>query len=86
VRPLLRTNNAQVITASLLAGHGAGPVQQILVIDELAQGRLTRILPDYEVQPTDVYVTYPSARFLRPVVRAFIDYAVPRLRKIDGID
>lgn len=86
VRPSLRTNNAQVIANSLKSGHGAGPVQVILVSEELADGRLVRILPEYEVKPTDAYLTYPSTRFMRPVVRAFADFVVPKLRNVEGID
>jgi DNA-binding transcriptional LysR family regulator len=86
VRPSLRTDNAQVITSSLRAGRGAGPVQVILVSEELADGRLVRILPEYEVKPTEVFLTYPSTKFMRPVVRAFTDFLIPRLRALDGID
>ncbi len=86
VRPVLRTNNAEVISATLLSGHAAGPVQRLLVNDELADGRLVHILPDYEVRPTEAFLAYPSVRFMRPVVRAFSDFAVPALRAVDGID
>lgn len=86
VRPLLKTNNAQVIKASLLAGRGVGPVQSILVSDELADGRLVRILPEYEVKPTDAFLAYPSTKFMRPVVRAFTDFVLPKLRVVEGID
>lgn len=85
VRSVLRTNNANVIAATLIEGHAAGPVQQLLVNDEIAQGRLVRILPDYEVKPTDAFLAYPSVRFMRPVVRAFTDFAVPALRSVQGI-
>lgn len=86
VRPSLRTNNAQVITNSLKSGHGAGPVQVILVSEELADGRLVRILPEYDVKSTDAYLSYPSTKFMRPVVRVFADFVVPKLRNVEGID
>lgn len=85
VRPILRTDNADVIASTLARGHAAGPVQQLLVNDELAEGRLVRILPDYEVRPTEAFLAYPSVRFMRPVVRAFTDFAVPKLRAVEGI-
>jgi len=85
VRAVLRTNNANVIAATLIEGHAAGPVQQLLVNDELAQGRLVHILADYEVKPTEAFLAYPSVRFMRPVVRAFTDFAVPALRAVEGI-
>jgi DNA-binding transcriptional LysR family regulator len=85
VRAVLRTNNANVIAATLVEGHAAGPVQQLLVSDDLAQGRLVHILPGYEVKPTEAFLAYPSVRFMRPVVRAFTDFAVPALRSVEGI-
>lgn len=85
IRPVLRTNSAEVIAATLINGHAAGPVQQLLVSDELSEGRLIRLLPDYEVRPTEAFLAYPSVRFMRPVVRAFTDFVVPALRSIDGM-
>jgi len=86
VRSVLRTNNSSVIVNSLLSGRVAGPVQHLLVQDELESGELVRILPDYEVRSHEIFMAYPSVRFMRPVVRAFTDFAVPRLKAIEGID
>jgi DNA-binding transcriptional LysR family regulator len=86
VRAVLRTNNALVITNTLLGGHAAGPVQQLLVSEELADGRLVRILPEFEVKSKDVFWAYPSVRFMRPAVRAFTDFVVPALQMVDGVD
>ncbi|SOC92273.1 DNA-binding transcriptional regulator, LysR family [Rhizobium sp. AN5] len=85
VRAVLRTNNAEVIASTLIQGHASGPVQQLLVAEELQTGKLVRILPDYEVKPTEAFLVYPSVRFMRPVVRAFTDFAIPALRNVDGI-
>ncbi|SDP68525.1 DNA-binding transcriptional regulator, LysR family [Phyllobacterium sp. YR620] len=85
VRPVLKTNSAQVLTTSLLAGRGIGPAQVNLVSRELAEGLLVRVLPDYAVKPTEVFLTYPSTKFMRPVVRAFTDFIVPKLRSVEGI-
>lgn len=85
VRPILRSNNADVVANTLLRGHAAGPVQELLISDELASGALVRILPEFEVRPTEAYLVFPSVRFMRPVVRAFTDFAVAALRRVDGI-
>ena len=85
VKPILRTNNAHVMKNTLLAGRGVGPVQSNLVLDELADGRLVRVLPDYAVKPTEAFLAYPSTKFMRPVVRAFTDFVIPRLRAVAGI-
>jgi DNA-binding transcriptional LysR family regulator len=86
VRAVLRTNNAMVITNTLLGGHAAGPVQHLLVAEELADGRLVRILPEFEVKSQEVFWAYPSVRFMRPAVRAFTDFVVPQLRMVEGVD
>lgn len=86
VRPIMRVNHADAVTATLLSGRAAGPVQHLLVTEELAAGSLVRILPDYEVKPTEAFWTFPSVRFMRPVVRAFTDFAIPALRAVEGVD
>ncbi len=85
VRPKLITNNAQVLVDALKAGKGIGTAQVLLVADELKNGVLIRVLPEYEIDPTEFFLVYPSSKFLRPTVRAFVDFAVPALQRIDGI-
>jgi DNA-binding transcriptional LysR family regulator len=85
IRAILRTNSAAVITSTLIEGHAAGPVQQLLVSEELARGSLVRILPEYEVKPTEAFLAYPSVRFMRPAVRAFSEFVIQELRLVDGI-
>jgi DNA-binding transcriptional LysR family regulator len=85
VRPVLRTNNAEVLVTALRAGRVMGPVQHLLIADDLAAGRLVQVLPDYAVRSTEAYLVYPSVRHMRPAVRAFTDFAVPRIRAVEGI-
>ena len=56
-----------------------------MVNEELAEGRLVRILPDYEVKSTEAFLAYPSLRFMSPVIRAFSEFTVAELRSIEGI-
>ncbi|UOM36549.1 LysR family transcriptional regulator [Acuticoccus sp. I52.16.1] len=85
INPILRTNNPDVVVQTLIAGRAVGPVQPLLVPDELADGRLVRILPEYELHASDAFFAYPSVRFMRPVVRAFTDFAIARLRAVAGM-
>lgn len=85
VSPALITNSAQVLLKSLLSGHGVGPVQTNQVNDELQSGRLARILPDYLIKATEASLTYPSTKFMRPVIRVFTDFVIERLRDVPGI-
>jgi DNA-binding transcriptional LysR family regulator len=85
VHPILTTNNAQVLVAALKAGRGIGTAQVLLISDELGDGRLARVLPQYEIESSELFLTYPSSKFLRPLVRMFIDFAAPALQRINGI-
>jgi DNA-binding transcriptional LysR family regulator len=85
VRPKLTTNNAQVLVDALKAGKGVGTTQVLLVADELKSGALVRVLPEYEIEPTEFFLVYPSSKFLRPIVRAFVDFAAPALQRIEGV-
>lgn len=85
VRPILTTNNAHVMIAALMRGRGIGLVQKNLVCELLERGDLVRVLPAYWLRSTEAYLAYPSTKFMRPVVRAFTDFVMPRLRGIEGI-
>ncbi|WP_430245308.1 isochorismatase family protein [Neorhizobium sp. DAR64861/K0K2] len=51
------------ISSTLMEGHSAGPVQKLMVNDEIAQGTPLRILPDYEAKPTEAVPDYASVQF-----------------------
>ena len=40
----------------------------------VAEARLVRVLPDWHSEDVTVHLVFPTARGLRPAVRAFIDY------------
>lgn len=86
LNPILRTNSVQILMGAVLSGRAIATAQVLLVSDELAAGRLIRVLPEHEVTPTDIRMSYCSKRFLRPAVRAFADFAVPRIQAIEGVE
>lgn len=63
-----------------LQGSGMAYLPQNLCRDELRQGRLVRVLPDW-APPTGVFhAVYPTRRGMLPAVRAFLDFLVERTR------
>lgn len=85
VTTVFRTNTAQLVVDAVVAGKGVGVVQVNMVKDELQTGRLVRILVPHVSKSSEVFLTFPSTKFMRPVVREFTDFLIPRLRAIDGI-
>lgn len=76
VRPTLVTNNAKVLLDAVLAGRGIATAQALMVAEEMADGRLVQVLPTYDLKMSDLFLAYPSAKHLRPLVRRFIDFAM----------
>lgn len=71
----LRSNSSEVIRSAVVAGIGIGLRSSWDVGNELRDGRLKIILPQYRASSQiGLYVVYPSRRFLPAKVRLFIDY------------
>ena len=81
----IRTNASPVLVSAVLSGMGLAVLQEFTVRSALADGTLTRILPDYEVSPTEVdtgvYAVYPNARGMSRKTRVFVDFLVDLFRR-----
>ena len=80
IRPALRTNQFDVAIDACLRGLGVGQFLCYQVSALLEAGKLKRVLDAFEPAPSPIHVVYPHARLLSPNVRAFVDFAVTRLR------
>lgn len=75
----LRANNGEVLREAAIAGMGIIVQPDFLVAEALADGRLERVLPDWDVPPVGIFAVYTSRNHLAPKVRSFIDYLVEAL-------
>jgi len=75
----VRANNGDVLREAAIAGLGIVVQPDFLVGDALADGRLVRVLPEWEVPPIGIHAVYTSRSHLAPKVRTFIDYLVEAL-------
>jgi DNA-binding transcriptional LysR family regulator len=50
----------------------------------LERGALTTLLDEFQPEPLPVHLVYTANRFLPIKVRAFLDFAAPRLRRVFG--
>ena len=80
VRAALRTNQIDVAIDAVVNGLGCGQFLSYQIESLLAARKLTRILETFEPPAVPVQIVYPHTRFVSPNVRAFVDFAVPRLR------
>ncbi len=79
VSAVFSTNQARTARAACLAGLGVARLLHYQVARELEEGRLIRILSEFETPGAPVSMVYPHARLLSPRVRSFIDWTSARL-------
>lgn len=80
VAPRLVVNNVRAAIASAVEGHGVTRLLAYHVAPEIRQGLLQIVLADAEPAPFPVNIVSPFGRLSVPKVRAFVDFALPRLR------
>jgi len=74
LRAVLMSNDGEALRATALADAGLSVAPSFLVADDLAAGRLERVLPEWTVLPAlRLFAIYPHRRFLSTKVRAFVD-------------
>jgi DNA-binding transcriptional LysR family regulator len=68
-----------VLRCAVLAGVGIARLPESAVREDLASGKLRRVLPQWNSPQGIVHVVFPSRRGMLPAVRAFIDFLAERL-------
>ncbi len=65
------------------AVRDGGPVQlySYQAAPHVAEGTLEIVLDGYEIEPPPVNIVYPQGRLVPQKVRAFVEFAMPRLRE-----
>ncbi|GLQ05018.1 LysR family transcriptional regulator [Sneathiella chinensis] len=75
----LESNNGDVLVEAALSGLGLVHLPRWIVGEYIEQGKLVEVLGDYEIGPyitdSNIFLVYPSNRYLSPKVRAFADFA-----------
>lgn len=74
----LESDNYDLLLANAVAGNGVLHTPLWSVAPHLADGRLVRLMADYQIEPDafgeDILAVYPSHRRATGKVQAFIDY------------
>jgi DNA-binding transcriptional LysR family regulator len=66
-------DTAPTCRAATLAGGGVAFLTDFSIGDDVAAGRLVRLLPDWSSPPAGIHAVFPSARYPVPKVRLFVD-------------
>ena len=82
--PRLMVNSVRAAMASAIEGHGLTRLYSYHVAEAVKAGRLKVVLPDAEFPALPIHLLTPHGRAAVPKVRAFLDFAAPRLREAFG--
>ncbi|WP_343654182.1 LysR family transcriptional regulator [Paraburkholderia caribensis] len=64
VHSVLQTNVSEAIVLGARRGMGIGILPMFAAVDDLVDGSLVRVLPDYQLQPMNIFALYPSRQFV----------------------
>ncbi|CAN7166424.1 LysR family transcriptional regulator [Variovorax sp. LjRoot290] len=73
IRPRMSTDSLLALRHAAVLGLGAGVGSAWLLTEDLAQGRLIQLAPQWCAAPLPVYVVYPHARFYPARLRRFVE-------------
>ena len=80
IRPRFSINTADAVIDAAVAGVGIARLTSYQTAQALRDGRLTRFLSDYSPPPVPVHLVHTGPPMLPLKLRAFLDFATPRLR------
>lgn len=82
IAPRLVCNQIRAASLACVQGVGVARLMHYQVADELADGRLVRILRDYEPEDLPIQLVYPHSLQLSPRVRTFVEWVCPQLERL----
>lgn len=79
LRPRLTVNDALAAITAAERGNGIVSALSYMVAPQLVAGTLITVLEELSPPAVPVQIVYPHSRLLASKVRAFVDFATPRL-------
>ncbi len=81
VKPTLCTNNGDTCRQAALAGRGIVLQPSFIVGNDVRDGTLVELMPQYRSSELGIYAVYPTRRYVLPRVRALIDFLAEHFRE-----
>ena len=86
IEPRLRMNTNDAVVELVARGWGISRLLSYQIAPQLAEGRAQTILSEFEPPPIPIHVVHQEGRMVSSKVRAFVDFAVDRLRADPAIN
>lgn len=82
VRGTMLLNSLLMIKSLTLAGEGISLLPIYDCHSEVKSGKLVRILPDWRTPLNPIHFVYPSQKFVKPKLKAFMEMATEPMKEI----
>ncbi len=85
-QPRLKTDNFTAMKAAVLKGIGIASLPRVFVHEELKQGALIELLPEWHLPKGVIYIAYTSRQGMLPAVREVLEHLLSSFKalKIDS--
>src|SRR5690606_24904949 len=80
-----QTNDALALRRAAISGMGIAILPRLVADQDVAAGRLQRVLPEWEPEELGMYALYAARSHLRAAARALIDFLAARMGKETAI-
>ena len=74
ISPRFISDDMYALRRAALDGVGIALLPLLICDEELQQGRLQRVLPEWGCMPSEIQATFPTRRGMLPAVRLLIDF------------
>ncbi len=78
-RYLVSVNDSRTFVTAATSGLGIAQLPRFMIRNELENGELIQVLPEWNREPLGLYIVYPPNRHLSNKVRVFVDWMVKLL-------
>lgn len=78
-------NHNQIAKHHVLEGQGVCISSTFLTFEEIINGKLEVILPDWEIEQEPLYLLFPGGKHQPKKVRAFIDFMIESSKELDDL-
>lgn len=75
----IRANDFLFVKQLVLQHNGIACLPSVLVMDDIQAGRLVQLLHSWSLSSREIYLVYPSDRYLSPKVKAFLDFVLAKV-------
>ncbi|MDM9628753.1 LysR substrate-binding domain-containing protein [Rhizobium sp. S152] len=81
-KPRLSCKSVPALLEAIYAGVGVGLLPDHVCAEGIKEGRLVRLLPEYQMSQATIYLVFTASQGLPTAVRALVDFLVEQFRSL----